>query len=85
MTKRADFTKEFGLEVVRLAETSGRTRKEIAEYLGIGLSTLTRWISRNRDAGMNDPDVPPLNRTIFSWNFPFIMPLMGEGEFHESG
>lgn len=55
MTKRADFTKEFEREAVRLAETSGRTRKEIAEDLGIGLSTLTRWISRNGDAGMNDP------------------------------
>lgn len=55
MTKRADFTKEFEREAVRLAETSGRTLKEIAEDLGIGLSTLTRWISRNRDAGMNDP------------------------------
>lgn len=55
MTKRADFTKEFEREAIRLAETSGRTRKEVAEGLGIGLSTLTRWISRNRDAGMNDP------------------------------
>lgn len=55
MTKRADFTKEFEREAVRLAETSGRTRKEVAEDLGIGLSTLTRWLSRNRDAGVNDP------------------------------
>jgi len=55
MTKRADFTKEFEREAVRLAETSGRTRKEVAEDLGIGLSTLTRWLSRNRDAGMKDP------------------------------
>ncbi len=38
MTKRADFTKEFERAAVRLAETSGRTRKEIAEDLGIGLS-----------------------------------------------
>ena len=42
MTKRADFTKEFEREAIRLAETSGRTRKEVAESLGIGLSTLTR-------------------------------------------
>ncbi|KAB2662150.1 transposase [Brucella tritici] len=50
MTKRVPFTKEFEREAVRLAETSGRTRKELAEDVGIGLSTLTRWISRNRDA-----------------------------------
>lgn len=55
MTKRANFTKEFEREAVRLAETSGRTRKEVAEDLGIGLSTLTRWLSRNCDAGMSNP------------------------------
>ena len=42
-------TLEFRREAVRLALTSGRTRREIAEDLGIGLSTLTRWLSRERD------------------------------------
>ena len=35
-------TPEFRREAVRLALTGGRTRREIAEDLGIGLSTLTR-------------------------------------------
>lgn len=43
-------TPEFRREAVRLALTSGRTRREIAEDLGIGLSTLTRWLSQERDA-----------------------------------
>lgn len=43
------FTKEFEDEAVRLARTSGRTHREIADDLGIGLSTLTRWISKHRD------------------------------------
>ena len=43
------FTKEFEDEAVRLALTSGRTRREIAEDLGIGISTLTRWIGKHRD------------------------------------
>lgn len=55
MTKRLPFTKDFEREAVRLAETSGRTRREIADDLGIGLSTLTRWLSRNRDSIMDDP------------------------------
>lgn len=42
-------TPEFRREAVRLALTSGRTRREIAEDLGIGLSTLTRWVGRERD------------------------------------
>jgi len=30
-----------------------------------------------------DLDLPPANRTIRSWNFPFMIPLPGAGEFHE--
>lgn len=41
-------TPEFRREAVRLALASGRTRKEMADDLGIGLSTLTRWVGRYR-------------------------------------
>jgi helix-turn-helix protein/transposase len=43
------FTKEFEEGAVRLMQTSGRTQREIAGDLGIGLSTLVRWIERSRD------------------------------------
>lgn len=43
-------TPEFRREAVRLALTSGRTRREIADDLGVGLSTLTRWVRDDRDA-----------------------------------
>ena len=49
------FTKEFEEEVVRLVQTSGRTQREIAGDLGIGLSTLVRWIGRSRDRRAVDP------------------------------
>jgi transposase len=49
MTQQRRFTKEFEEEAVRLAFTSGRTQREIAGDLGIGLSTLVRWIGRSRD------------------------------------
>jgi transposase len=55
MTQRRRFTKEFEEEAVRLGQTSGRTRREIAGDLGIGLSTLVRWIGRSRDRGGVDP------------------------------
>jgi transposase len=42
-------TKEFEEEAVRLAQTSGRTQRWIAGDLGIGRSTLVRWISRRRE------------------------------------
>jgi transposase len=51
MTQQRRFTKEFEEEAVRLAVTSGRTQRAIAEDLGVGLSTLVRWISRSRDRG----------------------------------
>ena len=49
------FTQEFRDEAVRLAETSGRTRREIAEDLGIGLSTLRHWIDRCREREIDHP------------------------------
>ena len=49
------FTKEFEEEAVRLVQTSGRTQREIAGDLGIGLSTLVRWIGRSRDRRAADP------------------------------
>jgi transposase len=40
MSKQKGFTQEFEEEAARLALTSGRTRRELAEDLGVGLSTL---------------------------------------------
>src|SRR5258708_19580990 len=55
MTQQRRFTKEFAEEAVRLVQTSGRTQREIAGDLGIGLSTLARWIGRSRDRRAVDP------------------------------
>jgi transposase len=56
MTQQRRFTKEFEDEAVRLVRTSGRSQREIAEDLGIGLSTLVRWISRSREPQIDAPD-----------------------------
>ena len=53
------FGKEFEAEAVRLVETSGRTQREIAEDLEIGLSTLRRWIDKRRE---RDLEAPPPER-----------------------
>ena len=57
MTQQRWFTKGFREEAVRLAQTSGRTQREIAGDLGVGLSTLVRWIGRSRDGGAVAPVV----------------------------
>lgn len=43
---------DFKREAVRLARSSGLTRKQVAADLGIGLSTLGKWISAYQ------PEVP---------------------------
>lgn len=50
--ERRSFTEEFKREAVRLIETSGRTIAQIAEDLGVGLSTLTRWKRIYREADL---------------------------------
>ena len=35
---------EFRREAVRIAQTSGLTRKQVASDLGIGFSTLSKWV-----------------------------------------
>ena len=45
-------TDEFHHDVVRIALTSGLTRKQVADDLGVGMSTLNKWITAHRDTDM---------------------------------
>lgn len=49
---RRRFTDDFKQEAVRLTQTSGRTVSQVAEDLGIGLSTLTRWKCKYHEADL---------------------------------
>ena len=49
---RRRFTDDFKQEAVRLTLTSGRTIKQVADDLGIGLSTLTRWRGKHIEADL---------------------------------
>lgn len=42
-------TDEFRQDAVRIALTSGLTRKQVADDLGVGMSTLNKWIMAYRD------------------------------------
>jgi transposase len=61
MKQQRRFTKEFEEEAVRLVQTSGRTQREIAGDLGIGLSTLVRWLGRSRDRRAAAPEMAAAN------------------------
>ena len=45
-------TDEFRRDAVRIALTSGLTRKQVSSDLGIGISTLNNWITEHRDTGL---------------------------------
>ena len=40
---------EFRKDAVRIALTSGLTRKHVADDLGVGMSALNKWITAHRD------------------------------------
>jgi len=42
-------TDEFRQDAVRIALTSGLTRRQVADDLGVGMSTLNKWITQHRD------------------------------------
>jgi transposase len=42
-------TDAFRQDAVRIALTSGLTRKQVADDLGVGMSTLNKWITAHRD------------------------------------
>ena len=42
-------TDEFRQDAVRFALTNGLTRKQVADDLGFGMSTLIKWITAHRD------------------------------------
>ena len=69
--------KEFEAEAVRLVETSGRTQREIAEDLEIGLSTLRRWIDKRRERNLGSAASPGSRRI---WRPSYLKRLRRENE-----
>ena len=49
-------TDEFRKNAVRIALTSGLTRKQVADDLGVGMSTLNKWITAPRDTDVISKD-----------------------------
>ena len=49
-------TDEFRQNAVRIALTSGLTRKQVADDLGVGMLTLNKWITAHRDTDLVSSD-----------------------------
>lgn len=46
--QRRTFTKEFKLEALRMLDEAKKTRRQVADDLGIAIKTLDRWRSESR-------------------------------------
>lgn len=62
MAKR--YTDEFHRDAVRIATTSGLTRPQLSSDLGVGLSTLNKWVQQHPlPGGVLRSNVPRGNST----------------------
>ncbi len=51
-------TDEFRADAVWIARTSGLSRKQVASDLGVGLSTLNKWVTAHHDSDfVSDKDL----------------------------
>ncbi len=55
-------TDEFRKDAVRIALTSGLTRRQVADDLGVGLSTINKWVNAHRDTDVVSPEDRELAR-----------------------
>jgi transposase len=55
-------TDEFRKDAVRIALTSGLSRQQVADDLGVGKSTLNKWVAAHRDTDVVSPEDRELAR-----------------------
>ena len=60
-------TDEFRKDAVRIARTSGLSRRQIADDLGVGVSTLNPWVNAHRDTDVVSAEDRELARRITAW------------------
>lgn len=58
------FTDAFKAEAVRLVKTSGRPLRAVAEDLGVGLSTLGKWVGFEREADLLSGPHPDVTKEL---------------------
>ena len=62
--RRQVFTEEFKREAVGLIASSGRTLRQVASDLGLGLSTLTRWKRQLKDVEIINTPYPDVTKEL---------------------
>ena len=49
-------TDELRKDAVRIALTSGLSRRQVADDLGVGMSTLNEWVTTHRETDVVSPE-----------------------------
>ena len=62
--QRRVFTDEFKREAVGLIASSSRTIRQVADDMGLGLSTLTRWKREQRSVEVSAAPNPDLTKEL---------------------
>jgi transposase len=60
------YTDEFQRDAVRIATTSGRTRPQVSSDLGVGLSTLNKWVQKHQHDNLMIVIVAPVVRATMA-------------------
>ena len=60
------YSDEFRRDAVRIATTSGLTRPQIASDLGVGVSTLNKWVQQHQNDDLMIVIVAPLVRATMA-------------------
>ena len=82
MAKR--YTDEFRRDAVRMATTSGLTRPQLSSDLGVGLSTLNKWVQKHQhDDLMSGPHEDVEKENTASQGSPLAS--RGEGSVKKGG
>ncbi len=70
-------TEEFRKEAVRIALTSGLSRRQVADDLGVGFSTLNKWVSAHRGTDVVSAEDHELGLVAYLCRFGCSSRLLG--------
>ena len=76
---------EFKREAVRIALTSGQPRRQVAADLGVGFSTLAKWIQRSRPSDLPPAPVLSRHKTCNASRKSIIVILVGSAVYPAKG
>ena len=60
-TRTHEYPAEFRIQAVQLAITSGKSRRVVADELGVGMSTLSKWVKQHHRTSNAVQTISPIS------------------------